>query len=117
MVSRYSKASVVGDVMGAVVLTDSGSERPERRVERARDGLVAGPQREGQRMCGGKRCDDQLDRFSGRVVVVLQLPALQPGAPIGHDRDNIAGFNADIALGGVSDQRVGEGCRGLDRSG
>ena len=65
------------------------------------------------RSVNGSGCDGRCARSSScgcvlLIEIVLQAPAFQPRAPVGEHRDDVAGLDANVALGGVADQRRGQ---------
>ena len=66
--------------------------------------VVAGAQRERAAAATADRLD-QLLRLLLLIEVVLQPPALQPRAAVGEHRDDVARFDADVALRRVADER------------
>ena len=43
------------------------------------------------------------------VEIVLQPPALEPGAAVREHGDDVAGLDADVALGCLADERAADG--------
>ena len=58
-------------------------------------------------MSRGQVVGDELERLALLIEVVLQPPALEAGASIGDDRDDVLRLDHDVALGRVANDDVG----------